>query len=159
MKGDPQIIDLLNDVLTAELTAVNQYWLHGRMCENWGYERLWKKYRHESIEEMQHADELIARILYFDGIPNVQRYGKVNIGETVPEMFDLDLQVEFAAVDRLNKGIALCRDKGDNGSRALLEKILVAEEEHIDWLEAQKDQIAHMGLENFLTQQVKNGDD
>lgn len=159
MKGDPQIIDLLNDVLTAELTAVNQYWLHGRMCENWGYERLWKKYRHESIEEMQHADELIARVLYFDGVPNVQRYGKVNIGETVPEMFDLDLQVEFAAVDRLNKGIALCRDKGDNGSRALLEKILVAEEEHIDWLEAQKDQIAQMGLENFLTQQVKNGDD
>ena len=158
MKGDPQIIDLLNDVLTAELTAVNQYLLHARMCENWGYERLWKKYRTESIEEMQHADELIARILYFDGIPNVQRYGKVNIGETVPEMFDLDLQVEFAAVDRLNKGIAVCRDKGDNGSRALLEKILVGEEEHIDWLEAQKDQIAQMGLENFLTQQVKSGD-
>jgi len=155
MKGDQQIIDLLNDVLTAELTAVNQYWLHGRMCENWGYERLWKKYRHESIEEMQHADELIARILYFDGIPNVQRYGKVNIGETVPEMYECDLQVEFAAVKRLNEGIALCRDKGDNASRALLEKILLAEEEHIDWLEAQKDQIAQMGLENYLTQQVK----
>lgn len=155
MKGDPQIIDLLNDVLTAELTAVNQYWLHGRMCENWGYERLWKKYRHESIEEMQHADELIARILYFEGIPNVQRYGKVNIGETVPEMFDLDLKVEFAAVDRLNQGIALCRDKADNGSRALLEKILVAEEEHIDWLEAQKDQIAQLGVQNYLSQQVK----
>jgi len=158
MKGDPKIIELLNDVLTAELTAVNQYWLHGRMCENWGYERLWRKYRTESIEEMQHADELIARILYFDGIPNVQRYGKVNIGETVPEMFDLDLQVEFAALERLNAGVAACRDGGDNGSRTLLEKILVAEEEHVDWLEGQKDQIQQIGLPNYLAQQVKPED-
>ncbi len=158
MKGDQQIIDLLNDVLTAELTAVNQYWLHGRICENWGYQRLWKKYRHESIDEMQHADKLIARVLYFEGIPNVQRYGKVNIGENVKEMFELDLQVEYDAIDRLNKGVQLCREKGDNGSRTLLEEILVAEEDHVDWLEAQMDQINQMGMENYLSQQVKSED-
>lgn len=155
MKGNQQIIDLLNEVLTGELTAVNQYWLHGRMCENWGYERLWKKQRHESIDEMQHADRLIARILYLEGIPNLQRYGKVNIGETVPEQMELDLKLEYEALERLNKGIALCQEVGDNGSRALLEEILVSEEHHVDWLEAQLDQIKQMGVENYLTQQVK----
>ncbi|NJK89920.1 MAG: bacterioferritin [Myxococcales bacterium] len=159
MKGDPQIIDLLNDVLTAELTAVNQYWLHGRICQNWGYERLWAKYRHESIEEMQHADELIQRVLYFDAIPNVQRYNKVNVGESVEEMFRLDLKLEYTAVDFLNQGIKVCRERDDGGSRYLLEKILRAEEEHIDWLEAQQAQIQQMGIANYLSQQVKKDDD
>ena len=105
MKGDPQIIDLLNRVLTAELTAINQYFIHARMCENWGYERLWKKIRAESIGEMKHADELIARVLYLDGIPNLQRLGKVNVGETVAEQLRLDLDVEKEAIKMLNEGI------------------------------------------------------
>ncbi len=155
VKGDAKVIELLNEVLTGELTAVNQYWLHGRMCENWGYERLWKKLRHESIEEMQHADELTARILYLEGVPNLQRYGKLTIGETVEEQLELDLKLEYAALERLNRGIAMCREVGDNGSRALLEKILVSEEDHVDWIEAQRDQIAQMGLPNYLAQQVK----
>src|SRR5712671_1013516 len=100
MKGDPQVIALLNDVLTAELTAVNQYWVHGRMCENWGYERLWKKLREESLEEMKHADKLIARILFLEGVPNLQKLGKLNIGQTVAEQLSLDLAVEHEAVKR-----------------------------------------------------------
>jgi bacterioferritin len=159
VKGDPQIIDLLNEVLTGELTAVNQYWLHGRMCENWGYQRLWKKLRHESIEEMQHADELTARILYLEGVPNLQRYGKLTIGETVEEQLALDLKLEHVALERLTRGVALCLEKGDHGSRSLLEKILVAEEEHVDWIEAQQDQIKQMGLQNYLSQQVKADED
>jgi bacterioferritin len=159
MKGDPQIIEVLNDCLTGELTAVNQYWLHGRMCENWGYERLWKKLRHESIDEMKHADELIARILYFDGHPNLQRLSTLTIGQTVQEQLELDLQVEYKAVERLNAGIELARSKGDHGTRSLLEAILVSEEHHVDWLEAQLDQIKQMGIENYLALQVKADED
>jgi bacterioferritin len=155
MKGDPQIIDLLNRVLTAELTTINQYFIHARMCENWGYERLWKKVRAESIDEMKHADELIARILYLDGIPNLQRLGKVNVGETVPEQFRLDLDVEKEAIKMLNEGIETARAAGDNGSRDLLEKILHAEEEHANWLEAQLTLIAQVGEQNYLSQQIK----
>ena len=155
MKGDPEIIQLLNDCLTGELTAVNQYWLHGRMCENWGYERLWQKLRHESIDEMKHADELIARILYFDGHPNLQRYGQLTIGETVQEQLELDLKLEYAALERLNNGIELARSKNYHGTRALLEKILVSEEDHVDWIEAQLDQIKQIGLANYLAQQIK----
>jgi len=154
MKGHQEIIDLLNEVLTAELTTVNQYWVHGRMCQNWGYEKLWKYLRAESIDEMKHADELIERILYLDGIPNLQRYGKVNVGQTVPEMFELDLEVEKLAIKRLNDGIALCVEKGDNASRHLLEGILVSEEQHADWIEAQQDLIAQVGVQNYLAQQI-----
>ncbi len=107
MKGHDQIIAVLNDVLTAELTAINQYFIHARMCENWGYERLWKKVREESIGEMKHADQLIERILYLEGVPNLQRLGKVNVGETVPEQLKLDLAVEDAAIKVLNEGIEL----------------------------------------------------
>ena len=155
MKGDTQIIDLLNDVLTGELTAVNQYWVHARMCENWGYERLWKKVRAESIDEMKHADELVVRILYLEGLPNLQRLGKVNIGESVPEQFTLDLAIEVAALARLNDGIKLCRDKGDNGTRELLERILVSEEEHVDWLETQLDLISKLGDTAYLAEQIR----
>jgi bacterioferritin len=154
MRGNEQVITLLNEVLTAELTAINQYFIHARMCENWGYERLWKKVREESIGEMRHADRLIARILYLEGVPNVQRLGKVRVGETVPEQLQLDLEVERAAVIMLNTGIELCRSLGDNGSRDLLEDILKGEEQHIDWIEAQQSLIQQMGQAHYLAQQV-----
>jgi bacterioferritin len=155
MNGNPQILDLLNSVLTAELTAVNQYWLHARIVENWGYERLWKKIRDESIGEMKHADRLVARVLFLGGLPNLQRYGKVNVGESVPEMFRLDLQVELDSVRTLNEGITLCRNLGDNGSRELLEAILVDSEQHVDWIEAQLELMKQLGDANYLAQQVK----
>src|SRR5258705_625388 len=137
MKGHDDVINLLNEVLTAELTAINQYFIHARMCENWGYERLWKKLREESIGEMRHADRLIARILYLEGLPNLQRLGKVNVGQTVPEQLRLDLDVEKSAVKALNAAIELCRSLGDNGSREMLAEILEGEEAHANWLEAQ----------------------
>src|SRR5512146_3288073 len=137
MQGDPKVIALLNDVLCNELTAINQYFLHARMCENWGYERLWKKIRAESIDEMKHADEVIERILYLEGLPNLQRLGKVNVGENVPEMLKLDLELEGVAIPTLNRGIELCRKLGDNGTAELLEDMLVEEEEHANWLETQ----------------------
>ena len=158
MRGQDRIITALNDVLTAELTAVNQYFVHARMCENWGYPRLWKKVRAESIDEMKHADELIARILYLEGVPNLQRLGKVNVGQTVPEQFRLDLEVEKAAVTSLNAAIELCRGLGDNGSRELLERLLLAEEEHANWLEAQIGLVQTLGAENYLAQQIREGE-
>ena len=155
MKGDKQVITLLNDVLTAELTAVNQYFLHARLCHHWGYERLYERVRKESIGEMKHADELIERILYLEGMPNVQRYGKVDVGQTVPEQFQLDLQVEYQAVKRLNEGIEACRTAGDNGTRTLLERILHEEEAHVDWLETQQETIKQVGTESYLSEQLK----
>jgi bacterioferritin len=127
MKGDRAVVDLLNEVLTNELTAVNQYFLHARMVENWGYERLYKKFREESIGEMKDADEIIERILYLEGLPNMQKLGKVNVGENVPEMFKLDLELERHAIEVLNRGIEQCRKKGDNGTAELLEDILEGE--------------------------------
>jgi bacterioferritin len=158
MKGNDRVIDLLNDVLTHELTSINQYFIHARMCENWGYERLWKIVRAESIDEMKHADRLIERILYLDGLPNVQRLGKVNVGQTVPEQLRIDLDTEKAAVKMLNDGIELCRSLLDGGSRELLEDILVAEEQHANWLEAQLALIEQVGTENYLAQQIKKDD-
>ena len=155
MKGDKQVITLLNDVLTAELTAVNQYFLHARLCHHWGYGRLYERVRKESIEEMKHADELIERILYLEGMPNLQRYGKVNVGQTVPEQFQLDLQVEYDAVKRLNEGIEACRTAGDNGTRTLLERILHEEEAHVDWLETQQETIKQVGAGTYLSEQLK----
>jgi bacterioferritin len=155
MKGNDRVIDLLNDVLTHELTSINQYFIHARMCENWGYERLWKKLRAESIDEMKHADELIARVLYLEGLPNVQRLGKVNVGQTVPEQLRLDLEAEKTAVRMFNDGIELCRSLGDNGSREMLEQMLKAEEEHANWLEAQIELMSQVGTENYLAQQIK----
>ncbi len=158
MKGDPAIIDVLNEVLTNELTAVNQYFLHARICENWGYQRLYEKLRHQSIDEMKDADELIHRLLYLEGLPNVQRYNKVNVGEEVPEMLKLDLELERSAIATLNRGIALGREKGDNGSADLLEDILEGEEEHADFLETQLAAIDQIGAQNYLTEQLKKGD-
>ena len=156
MKGPDQVVTLLNDILTAELTAINQYFIHARMCENWGYERLWKKVREESIGEMKHADTLIERILYLEGVPNLQKLGKVNVGQTVPEQLRLDLEVETAAIKALNDGIELCRSLGDNGSRELLEGILEAEEDHANWIETQLTLIGQIGEAHFLAQQVRD---
>ena len=156
MRGHERIITTLNDILTAGLTAINQYFIHARMCENWGYERLWKKVREESIGEMKHADALIARILYLEGVPNLQRLGKVNVGQPVPEQLRLDLEVEKAAIKAFNDGIELCRSLGDNGSRDLLEDMLQAEESHANWIEAQLSLIAQLGEAHYLAQQVKD---
>ncbi len=157
MKGDRAVLDLLNEVLTNELTAVNQYFLHARMVENWGYERLWKKFRAESIGEMKDADALIERILYLEGLPNLQKLAKVNIGENVPEMFRLDLDLERNAIGVLNRGIALCRDKGDAGSAELLEDVLEGEEEHASWLAAQLTLVEQVGVAPYLAEQVQDG--
>lgn len=154
MQGNADVIQVLNDVLSAELTAINQYFIHAMMNHNWRYERLAKHSKEESVEEMQHAQQLIERILYLEGTPNMQKYMKINVGRSVPEQHQFDLALERQAVERLNKGLELCREKGDNGSRLLLEKVLAAEEEHIDWLEAQLEQIETIGIENYLAQQI-----
>ena len=154
MQGNPDVIAVLNDVLTAELTGINQYFIHAMMCANWRYNRLAKHSRDESIDEMKHAQEIIERILYLDGVPNMQRYMKINVGQNVPEQHQFDLSLEKDAVSRLNKGVELCRSLGDNGTRALLEKLLREEEEHVDWLEAQLLQIQEIGLPNYLAQQI-----
>ena len=154
MKGDTKVIAVLNQVLKAELTAINQYFLHAEMCENWGYERLAQHTRKESIEEMHHAEELIEHILFRDGTPNMSDYFKINVGQNVKAQLENDLQVEYDAVKRLNEGIAVCVKAGDNGSRELLEGILTDEEEHIDYLEAQLHSIEEMGIENYLAQQL-----
>ena len=155
MKGDGKIIDILNEVLTAELTAINQYFVHGEMCDNWGYDRLHHAIRKHSIEEMKHAEEVIERLLFLEGIPNMQRLGKINIGEDVPEILKLDLALEMDAIPRLNKGVETCRDAGDNTTRMLIEEVLADEEEHVDWLEAQRDLIAQVGAQNYLAQQIR----
>jgi bacterioferritin len=154
-KPDAAIIKCLNTVLTGELTAINQYFLHSEMCADWGYERLHQKMRSESIDEMKHAEQLIERVLYLGGIPNVQKLDRIVIGENVEEMLESDKALEQLAIPRLNTGIALAVKKGDNGTRHLLESILTSEEEHLDWLEAQHDQIAQMGIANYLANQVK----
>ena len=150
MKGNDEVIELLNEVLTAELTAINQYFIHAKMCQNWGFKQLADFTRKESIDEMRHAEELMDRILYLEGVPNVQRLYKVNVGETVKEQFECDLAVEKAAIERLTRGIELCWAKSDHGSRDLLEKILNGEEDHADWLETQLGLIRKMGIENYV---------
>jgi bacterioferritin len=155
MKGNEEVVKLLNDVLCAELTGINQYFIHSMMCANWRYKRLAEHSRQESVEEMKHAQQIIERILYLDGTANMQKYMKINVGKTVPEQHGHDLALEKDAVARLNKGVELCRSIGDNGTRALLEKILVDEEEHVDWLEAQLQQIKDIGVENYLAQQIE----
>jgi bacterioferritin len=154
VKGDAKVIAVLNQVLKAELTAINQYFLHAEMCENWGYEKLAKHTRKESIEEMQHAEKLMERILLLDGTPNMSEYFKINIGQSVKAQLQNDLNVEYDAVKRLNNGVEACVKAGDNGSRDLLEGILTDEEEHIDWLEGQLHAIEEMGIENYLAQQL-----
>ena len=155
-KSAEAVVKVLNDVLTSELTSINQYFLHGEICRNWGYQRLYKLGKKHSIDEMKHAEEVMERVLYLGGIPNVQRLNKINIGETVPEQLKSDLVLEKEAIDRLNEGIVICRKSDDNGSAVLLEKILVSEEEHVDWIEAQLTLMEQTGVENYLTQQIRS---
>jgi bacterioferritin len=154
MHAPPEIVELLNEVLTAELTAVNQYYGHAKMQENWGYQRLAEHSRGESIDEMKHADELIERILYLEGIPNLQRLGPVRLGEDPVEQLRLDLELEREAVARFNRGIALAVQHGDNGTRELLEQMLTSEEDHVDWLETQLGLVDALGVQLYLSEQL-----
>ena len=154
MRGDPQIVEALNAVLTAELTAINQYFVHAKMCRNWGYERLAKKKHDESIGEMKDADRLIERILYLQGTPNLQRLFPVRVGENPIEQHELDLALELAAVERYNRAIALALSKGDSGTRELLEHHLVDEEKSVDWLESQLHVVREIGRERYLAEQL-----
>ena len=154
MQGNPEVIELLNDVLTAELTAVNQYFIHAKMMSNWGYERLASHTRDESIDEMRHAEQVIERILFLDGNPNMQRLSPVRVGENVPEQFRVDVELEYAAIKRLNDGIAACVAVGDNATRDLLERSLVSEEEHADWLETQLGLLGALGDSAYLAEQL-----
>ena len=154
MQGNPRIIETLNDVLTAELTAINQYFIHAKMCDNWGYDRLAEHIKDESIDEMKHADSIIERILFLEGVPNMQRLYPVRVGETVKEQFELDLAVEIEAVKRFNDGVALAVEVGDNATRHMLEEMLVSEEDHADWLETQLEAMRQVGEQNYLAQQL-----
>jgi bacterioferritin len=154
MKGDPNVIKLLNDQLTNELTAINQYFLHSRMYRHWGFEKLGKKEYDESIGEMKHADKLIERVLMLDGLPNLQALHKLMIGETVPEILHCDLQLEHVSQKTLKEGISVCEQARDYVSRELLEAILDDTEEHIDWLETQIELIEQVGLQNYLQSQM-----
>jgi bacterioferritin len=156
MQGDPQVVELLNEVLTAELTAVNQYFLDAKMFDNWGYERLAERFRTESIDEMKDADHLIERLLYLEGHPNLQRLGTIRTGESPVEKLSLALTLEQEAIARLNPGIALCVERGDNGSRDLLAGILEGEEDHADWLESQLSLVEQLGQAHYLAQQIRD---
>jgi bacterioferritin len=155
MKGKPKIIEKLNALLADELTAINQYIVHSEMCANWGYERLHEAIEKRAITEMKHAEKLIERILFLDGTPIVSKLNKIEIGSDVKAQFEDDLDAERMAVQAYNEGIQLSVESGDNGTRALLESILADEEHHVDWLEAQLAQIEQIGIENYLTEQMK----
>lgn len=154
MKGSAEVIKVLNDVLRKELTGINQYFIHSKMCKNWGYEVLagvaWK----ESIEEMKHADQIIERLLFLEGIPNLSAYDKISVGSSVTQQLQNDLKLEEGALVVLKGGIKTCLEASDNASRELLEHILVDEEEHVDWIETQLHQIKEIGVENYLAQQI-----
>jgi bacterioferritin len=155
VKADQRILDALNEALTGELTAVSQYFLHAKMCLNWGYEHLGATIYKESIDEMKHADKLVERILFLEGLPNLQRLGNLAIGQTVAEILRSDLALELATVPRLNAALTLCRDLRDNGSEDLLRHILVDSESHVEWLEAQVDLLTQVGEQNYLAQQIR----
>jgi bacterioferritin len=154
MQGNQKVIDVLNGGLTIELTAINQYFVQAKMCKNWGLHRLAAKHYHESIGEMKHAELLIDRILFLEGVPEIARYDVIRVGTEVKQQFEYDLVLEMKGVKAYNDGIALCLATNDAGSRELLEKILVESEEHVDWLETQLDLIQRLGLENYLITQV-----
>jgi len=156
MKAHNDVIDMLNEVLAAELVAINQYFLHAKMCDNWGYKRLAKHNRDESIDEMKHAERVINRILYLEGLPNLQRLDALSIGQTVVEQFQNDVQLEYRAVARLNEYVDKLRKIGDNGTEALLKDILVDEEEHVDWLETQLSLVKQLGETGYLAEQMKD---
>lgn len=156
MKADPKIIEALNLILTSELTGVNQYFIHSRMCRNWGYHRLAKHSYEESIGEMKHADEIIERILYLEGVPNMQRLNKVRVGETVLEQLSLDRDLEIEAIALMNRVVELAVSLHDNGTREIVERMLRSEEEHLDWLESQLELVRQVGEQNYLAQQIRD---
>ncbi|MCZ6799511.1 MAG: bacterioferritin [Nitrospirae bacterium] len=156
MKAKEGVVELLNKILTEELTVINQYFLHAKMCDNWGYERLEKSVRARSFSEMKDADKIIEHILYLEGVPNVQRLGTVQIGESVPEQLKSDLAKEKAMVTLLTEAIQHCTKVGDFTTRHLLEDMVTDEDEHIDWIETQQETIKQVGLENYLSEQIKN---
>ena len=157
MQGDPEVVELLNEALTAELTAINQYFAHSKMCEDWGYARMAATLREESMDEMRDAEKLIDRILLLDGIPNLQRLGPVSVGETISEQLELDRELEQAAIERYRRGVVLCLEKGDPGTRELLESLVVGEESHLDWIETQQSLIADVGIELYQQHQIGEG--
>jgi bacterioferritin len=155
MQGSSAIVDYLNEALTAELTAINQYFAHSKLCENWGWQRLAHKYREESFEEMRDAEHLIDRILLLDGMPNLQRIGSVRIGETVREQLDVDRELEVAAIDRYRRGVQLAVEEGDPGTRELLERLVIGEEAHLDWIDTQLTMINDIGIELYTQAQIR----
>ena len=154
MKGNSQVIKVLNDVLRKELTGINQYFVHAKVCENWGYEALYEVSRKESLDEMKHAELVIDRILFLEGTPNLSGYDKIMVGPTVKQQLENDLGLETAALGVLKPGIKTCLEVGDDASRELLEHIVVDEEHHVDWIEAQLHKIKEVGYENYLAQQI-----
>lgn len=154
MKGDPQVIDALNRALTIELTAINQYFCQAKMCKNWGFLKLGQKHFEESLGEMKHAEKLIDRILFLDGMPDIARYNVIRVGTDVKEQFENDLALEMGGVKQYNLAVELCTKLKDNGTRELIEPILVESEEHVDWLETQLGLIQSVGLQNYLTEQI-----
>jgi bacterioferritin len=158
MRGNDDVLSLLNEALKAELTAINQYFLHAKMCESWGYQRLAAYNRRESIDEMKHADELMQRILFLEGTPNMTDMFPIQVGTNVKAQLENDMALEIAAVKRLNEAIQVSRNAGDNASRELFERILIDEEHHIDYLEGQLHIIEEVGLPNYLAQQIHKED-
>jgi bacterioferritin len=155
MQGKPNVIALLNEALKEELTAINQYFLHAEMCENWRYSRLGDYIKKQSIDEMKHAEALIERILFLDGTPNMTELLQLTVGQNVKAQLESDLKLEVAAVAMYNRAVQVCREEGDNASRELFERLLKDEEQHVDWLEAQMHQVREMGYERYLSQQIK----
>jgi bacterioferritin len=155
MQGNPRIIDLLNGLISLELRAINQYFLHAKMCENWGYERMGKKLRDQSMAEMKDAEELVDRVLYFDGLPNLQRFDGFLVGETVPEQLQLALELETEAVEQISALMSACIEEGDTATREFLAPKLLDEQTHISWIESQLTLVKQIGEANYLTQQVR----
>ena len=158
MKGNEQVIGVFNQVLRKELTGINQYFIHAKMCKNWGYERLHKVLWEESIGEMKHADEIIERIIFLEGVPNISAYDKILVGTSVKQQLENDLGLESAALTVLHPGIKTCVEASDDSSRELLEHIVVDEEKHVDWIESQLHQMNEVGYQNYLAQQIHKKD-
>lgn len=154
MKGDAKVLELLNEVLTGELTAINQYFIHYKMLQNWGFQRLAKKKYEESIRQMKHADAVMDRILYLEGIPNMQRLNPVKVGETPREMHQVDFEGQASTVERLNRGVKLTTASGDNGTRTLLDQVLVKDEDAVDWLESHLEMIERLGEQAYLAEMI-----